>query len=176
MKTLLLGILCLLFGRVTLAQLAPADEKAIREVITHFDANLNNHRFQDMTTYTTKDVSFITPIGMEWRGQQQVMQGHQSVFDAMHKGVPFKPSSMSIRSIAPGVAVVSETMSVGVSYPPDGVNRGTNKVGPGRSIATMTMVKQSGHWLVAAGQVTNINEQAIKGAPVKVAAVKTGQK
>ncbi|GAB3865944.1 hypothetical protein GCM10028824_05650 [Hymenobacter segetis] len=144
------------------AQLAPADDKAIRAVISHWDANLNNHHFQEMTTYTTKDISFITPIGMHWSGQQQVIQGHTGLFSSMYKGVPFKPSNMTVRSIAPDVAVANEEMLIGTSYPPDGVDRGTNKQAPWRAIETMVLVKKSGQWLAAAGQVTPIDEKAMK--------------
>ncbi|MBC6990075.1 SgcJ/EcaC family oxidoreductase [Hymenobacter sp. BT491] len=181
MKTLLLVILCLISSRLTLAQMAPAhltptDEKGIRESVNHWEANLNNHRFQEMTAYTTKDISFVTPIGMLWRGQQQLVQEHLKLFTKMYKGVPFKSSEMTIRAIAPDVAVMNQIMAIGVAYPPDGVNRGTNKIGPTRDRVTMTLVKQNGHWLVAAGQVTAIDEEAIKGSAPKVASVKTNPK
>ncbi len=164
MKTLLLSIGGLLCSHLVCAQLAPADDKAIRAVVSHWDANLNNHHFQEMATYTTKDVNFITPIGMHWRGQQQVMQGHTALFSAMYKGVPFKPSNLTVRSIAPDVAVANEEMLIGTSYPPDGVDRGSNKQAPWRGIETMVLVKKSGQWLVAAGQVTGIDEKAMKQA------------
>lgn len=164
MKTLLLSIGGLLCSQLVSAQLAPADDKAIRAVINHWDANLNNHRFQEMATYTTKDVSFITPIGMHWRGQQQVVQGHVALFEKMYKGVPFKPSNLTVRSITPDVALVNEEMAIGASYPPDGVERGTNKEAPWRAIETMVLVKKSGQWLVAAGEVTGIDEKAMKQA------------
>ncbi|WP_210515243.1 SgcJ/EcaC family oxidoreductase [Hymenobacter terricola] len=162
MKTLLLSLGSLLCSQLAAAQLAPADDKAIRAVINHWDANLNNHKFQEMSAYTTKDVSFITPIGMHWRGQQQVVQGHLDLFNKMYRNVPFKPSNLTVRSITPDVAVVNEEMAVGVSYPPDGVDRGTNKEAPWRGIESMVLVKKSGQWLVAAGDVVGINEKAMK--------------
>ena len=164
MKTMFLSTLGLLSSYLASAQLAPADDKAIRAVISHWDANLNNHRFQEMTTYTTKDISFITPIGMHWIGQQQVIKGHEGLFRKMYTAVPFKPSNMTVHSIAPDVAVANEEMLIGTSYPPDGVNRGTNKQAPWRAIETMVLVKKSGQWLVAAGQVTGIDEKAMKQA------------
>ncbi|ALW86090.1 hypothetical protein AUC43_13910 [Hymenobacter sedentarius] len=163
MKTLLLSIGGLLCSHLASAQLAPADDKAIRAVVAHWDANLNNHRFQEMTTYTTKDISFITPVGMHWKGQSQLIKGHEELFK-MYKGVPFKPSNTTVRGITPEVAVANEEMAIGAAYPPDGVNRGTNREAPSRDLVTMVLVKKSGQWLVAAGQVTKIDEKAIKQA------------
>ena len=164
MKTFLLGIVSLVGFHQVSAQYAPADDKAIRAAVSHWDANLNNHRFQEMTAYTTKDVSFVTPMGMNWAGQQQVIKGHEGLFSKMYMGVPFKPSNMTVRSIAPDVAVANEEMLIGTSYPPDGVNRGTNKHAPWRSVETMVVVKKSGKWLIAAGQVTAIDEKIMKQA------------
>lgn len=164
MKTLLLGISGLLCSNLASAQLTPADDKAIRASVSHWHANLNNHRFQEMTTYTSKDISFVGPVGMRVIGQQQVIKMHEGLFSKMYKGVPFKPSNMTVHSIAPDVAVVNGEMLVGTSYPPDGVNRGTNKQAPWRGSETWVLVKKSGKWLVAVGQVTGIDEKAIKQA------------
>lgn len=162
MKTILLSIVSLFAGHLASAQLAPADDKAIRAIVAHWDANLNNHHFQDMATYTTKDIHWITPIGETWYGQQQVVQGHQQIFDKMYKGVPFKSTSVTVQAVSPDVAVVNEEMAVGVSYPPDGVNRGTNKVGPERAMSLLVFVKNGGQWRAASGSVTGINEKALK--------------
>ncbi|GAC1368460.1 MAG: hypothetical protein NVSMB30_04950 [Hymenobacter sp.] len=165
-----------MFSTAAWAQLPAADEKAVREVANHWMANLNNHRFQEMTGYTTQDISFTTPVGMHWRGQQQVVKGHEALFERMYKGVPFKGVIQTVRSIAPDVALVDETTSIGISYPPDGVNRGTNKAGPWRAEQILIMVKKHGQWLVAAGAVTGIDEKAIKSASAGVAATKARAK
>lgn len=164
MKAFIECIVCLLFSISVWAQLPATDEKAVREVANHWVVNLNNHRFQEMTGYTTQDVSFTTPVGMHWRGQQEVVKGHEALFARMYKGVPFKATNQTVRSIAPDVAVVDQTTTVGVSYPPDGVNRGTNMEGPMKGEQVLVMVKKHGQWLVAAGAVTGINEKAIKSA------------
>ena len=116
MKTSLLSIAGLLASHLASAQLAPADDKAIRAAVAHWDANLNDHRFQEMTTYTTKDIGFITPVGMHWSGQQQLVQGHTALF-RMYKGVAFKPSNTTVRSLTPEVAVANEEVATGAFYP-----------------------------------------------------------
>ncbi len=165
MKTLLLCITGLLGSHLASAQLAPADDKAIRAAVAHWGANLNNHRFQEMTTYTTKDISFITPVGMHWSGQQQLVQGHTALFNKMYKGVAFKSSNTIVRSLTPDAAVATEEVAIGAAYPPDGVDRGTNKEPAGRDLITMVLIKKGGQWLVSAGQVTRIDEKAVKQDP-----------
>ncbi len=130
--------------------------------MAHWNATLNNHRFEDMTTYPTKDINLITPVGVHLRGQQQLVQGLHGIFDNMFKGVPMKAANVSVRAIAPEVAVVNEEVASGVSYPPDGIDRGTNKVPAGRDLVTMVLVKKSGQWLGRAGQVTRVDEMAVK--------------
>ncbi|MVN77232.1 SgcJ/EcaC family oxidoreductase [Hymenobacter sp. HMF4947] len=172
MKTLLLSIVSLFASHLASAQLAPADDKAIRAVIAHWDSNLNNHHFQDMTTYTTKDVNWIAPAGDSFHGQQQVVQRHQTIFDQIYKGVPLKSSNVTVRAITPEVAVVNEEMAIGVSYPPDGVNRGTNKVDPWRAMSLMVLVKNGGHWQITSAAITPINEKIIKQSQAMVSAKK----
>ncbi|WP_018621449.1 hypothetical protein [Spirosoma luteum] len=56
--------------------------------------------------------------------------------------------------------------SVGAFYPPDGVDRGTNKMGDDHELATLVMIKQNGKWLLTAGHNIVIDEEAAKGNPV----------
>ncbi len=51
-------------------------------------------------------------------------------------------------------------------YPPDGINRGTNKIGDDKELATLVMIKQNGKWLITAGQNIVINEEAAKSNPI----------
>ena len=63
MKTFFFSIVGLVSSHLASAQLAPADDKAIRAVIAHWDANLNNHRFQEIATYTTEGCQLHHPGG-----------------------------------------------------------------------------------------------------------------
>ncbi|GAC1367859.1 MAG: hypothetical protein NVS3B25_17290 [Hymenobacter sp.] len=83
MKTLLFVLLCSLCSRGDSAQLSPADEKAIRAAAAHWVANLNDHRFEELRTYTTPTVTMVNAMGMAMHGQAQVIQGYQRLFDAL---------------------------------------------------------------------------------------------
>lgn len=170
MKTLFLSVAGLLAASHVRAQaLTAADTTAIRRVVAQMTANYADHHFADMATYTTPDVSWVNIVGMWWRGRPQVQLAHQQIFDRIFRGVPFKQGPVSIRAIAPTVAVVNVTYEVGAFYPPDGVDRGSNKMGDDQDLLTLVMVKQQGKWLLSAGQNTVVDARAAANDPARVA-------
>ncbi|WP_223653543.1 SgcJ/EcaC family oxidoreductase [Hymenobacter psoromatis] len=165
MKTCLLSLSLLLAASRALAQNPAADEAAIRQTVAHMTTNWQNHQFADMAAYTTPDVGWVNIVGMYWRGRVQVQQAHQHIFDAMFKGVAFTPGETSVRAVAPGVAVVTMYCHVGAFYPPDGVNRGTNKEGDTNDLLTLVLVQRRGQWLLTAGQNTVVRASAQPNNP-----------
>jgi len=166
MKTFVLSIGALLATGPTFAQApAPADEAAIRKVVQRITTNFTDHKFADMATYTTPDVSWVNIVGMWWRGRPAVQTAHQQIFDRMFKGVAFTPGAATIRAITPDVAVVNLYCKVGAFYPPDGVNRGANKMGDDQNLLTLVMVKKQGQWLLTAAQNTTVDARATANDP-----------
>jgi uncharacterized protein (TIGR02246 family) len=169
MKTFVLSVAVLLATSRAFAQApAAADEAAIRNVVQQMTTNFVDHKFADMATYTTPDVSWVNIVGMWWRGRPQVQLAHQQIFDRMFTGVPFKQGEVTVRAITPDVALVNVTYEVGAFYPPDGVNRGTNKMGDDQDRLTLVMVKKQGKWLLTAAQNTPVDARAAANDPTKV--------
>ncbi|GAC1367848.1 MAG: hypothetical protein NVS3B25_17340 [Hymenobacter sp.] len=162
MKTLLFASLCLLYSLGASAQLAPADEKAIRVTTAHWLANLNDHHFEELRTYTTPSVSMVNIMGMLWQGQAQVIRGYQRLFDTLYKGVPFQNSDFAVHVVGPDAAIANEVFTRGAA-PSDSLNAGTTPP-TRRAQITLFLVKQQGRWLIAAGQATRIDEKAIQAA------------
>ncbi|MGI4866454.1 MAG: SgcJ/EcaC family oxidoreductase [Janthinobacterium lividum] len=167
MKTYLLPLATLLLAAGPACAQAPnPDETAIRQTVARMTANWQNHHFADMATYTTPDVTWVNIVGMHWRGRTQVQQAHQQIFDTLFTGVAFTPGQTEVRAIAPGVAVATLYCHVGAFYPPDGVNRGTNKEGDSDDLLTLVLVKRQGAWLLTAGQNTVVRASAQPNNPV----------
>ncbi|SFQ72173.1 SgcJ/EcaC family oxidoreductase [Hymenobacter arizonensis] len=167
MKALLFSLVLALGARGAIAQqLPPADAAAIRQVLQRIDTNYKDHKFSEMATYTTPDVSWVNIVGMWWRGRPDVQLAHQRIFDSMFKGVSFKQGEVTMRAITPDVALVNMYYEVGAYYPPDGVNRGVNKMGDDQDLLTLVMVKKQGKWLLAAGHNTVVNAQAVANNPI----------
>jgi uncharacterized protein (TIGR02246 family) len=166
MKTCLLVLALVLGTGRAFAQLSPADEAAVRRTVTRITTNFQNHHFADMATYTTPDVSWVNIVGMWWRGRVQVQQAHQQIFDTIFKGVAFTPGKVTVRGIAPGVAVVTMYCHVGAFYPPDGIDHGRNKEGDDDNLLTLVLVKKQGSWLLTAAQNTVVRATAQANNPV----------
>ena len=86
------------------------DESAVRSLVNEFANTWNRHDMKAMHELDTEDVEWINVVGHYWRGQETVYKGHV----AIHKGMSAKTSmsveSVTIRSIAPTVAVAVATM------------------------------------------------------------------
>lgn len=166
MKTFLMSCALVLATSCAFAQLPAADEAAIRQTVAQMTRNYTDHKFADMAAYTTADVSWVNIVGMWWRGRPAVQAAHQQIFDTIFKGVAFAPGPLSVRAVAPGVAVANLYCHVGAFYPPDGVNHGNNKEGDDDDLLTLVLVKQRGRWLLAAGQNTVVRAPAAANSPV----------
>lgn len=151
-------------------KLPVADEQAIRATVQRKLVNYQDHKFGDMGSYTTPEVSWVNIVGMHWQGRQQVQQAHQAIFDAIFRGVAFTPHEIMIQPVTADVAVVRLRCDVGAFYPPDGVNRGVNKQGDNQNLLMLVLVKRQGQWLLTAGQNTEVSAAATANDPAKGAA------
>jgi hypothetical protein len=91
--------------------LPAADKEAIVATLQHFQRNLNDHKFSEMTTYTTPEVTSINIVGMLWQGEPAVQKGHQAVFDTRYKDMKFPPldvAALTFQPLTPEVVVVTK--------------------------------------------------------------------
>ena len=126
----------------------------------------NTHEFKNMDSYTTEDVEWVNLVGMWWKGRSDVKQAHQSTFDHFFKGVPFTQKSLTIRLLTSDVAVANLLCHVGSLFPPDGIDRGTNRTPETDNLLTLVYVKKNGTWLLSVGQNTLVDAEAAKHNPV----------
>jgi uncharacterized protein (TIGR02246 family) len=132
------------------------EKQQINAVIDSFYNGFRTDNFRDMSGYTTADINYIAPPGSWFKGRKQLQDSIQAVHEGMLKNTPVAVETMTLRFITPGVAIVNLIDKMGAFYPPDGVNRGTNKVDGLRTMRTMVLVKQKGKWLLAQNQSTFI--------------------
>lgn len=148
------------------AQNKAADEKQINSQIDAFVSSWNNHNFEDFSNYTTPDLDWVNIVGHWYKGQKQ----NKTHLDALHKtifkDVKYTKSTTHVRFITEDVAVVHVYWSLGAFYPPDGVDRGNNKMGDDKELGTFVMVKKEGKWLITAAHNIVINPLAAQGDPM----------
>lgn len=166
MKHLLIGCFLLAASLLVQAQDKTNEEKEINGQIDAMIADWNQHNFDNMHGYTTPDFDWVNIVGHWWRGQKENKFGLETFHRSFFKNTPQTKSATHIRFLTAEVAIVHLFWSVGAFYPPDGVNRGTNKMGDDKELATLVMVKKNGKWLLAAGQNIVINDEAAQSNPV----------
>jgi len=166
MKHLILCCLLLAGSLLSGAQDRTKDEKQINDQIDAMIADWNRHNFDNISSYTTPDFDWVNIVGHWWRGQKENKFGLETFHKSFFKNTPQTKSGTHIRFVTDDVAVVHLLWSVGAFYPPDGVDRGTNKMGDDKELATLVMVKKNGKWLLTAGQNIVINEGAARSNPV----------
>lgn len=155
-------LFCLLMASnfLTFSQNRVNDEKQINQQIDVFIASWNNHDFNDIHKSTTTNVDWVNIVGNWYKGQAEnkthLEELHQSIF----KEVAYTKHNTNIRFITKNVAVVHVSWSLGAFYPPDGVDRGNNKVAEDIELGTLVMVKESKKCLITAAHNSKINTKA----------------
>ena len=171
MKTRLLSLaIALATSYYAAAQAGPtlsaADKAAIETTLGQFRKNLDDHKFSEMPTYTTPDISFVNVVGMFWQGELNVQAAHQAIFDRLYKDVklpPADPSKLIFRAITPDVVLVTSR-----STAPARSDGGAAPTGDsGQSIFNTLLVKRGGKWLITMGQNTPVNTQAAAANPIR---------
>lgn len=134
------------------------EKEFITQVIDSFYSSFRTDNFRDMSGYTTTDINYIAPTGSWFKGRKELQDSIQKVHEGMLKNTPIVIETMEIRFITAQVAIVNLIDKMGAFYPPDGVDRGNNKVDGMRTMRTMVMVKQKDKWLLTQNQSTFIGQ------------------
>lgn len=166
MKHVVICCLILAGSLFAVAQDRAKDEKGINDQIDAMIGDWNRHNFDNMPSYTTPDFDWVNIVGHWWKGQKENKFALETFHKSFFKNTPQTKSRTHIRFVSDDVAVVHLFWSVGAFYPPDGVNRGTNKMGDDQELATLVMVKRNGKWLLTAGQNIVISQEAAKSNPI----------
>ncbi|MDN3550236.1 SgcJ/EcaC family oxidoreductase [Mucilaginibacter aquaedulcis] len=154
-------IFCSFFGYAQGDQ-KTVDEKIIDSQVNRMVSDWNTHEFNNMDSYATDDVDWVNIVGMWWKGKQEVKKSHKAGFDYFFKGVPFTRKSLDIRFITSEVAIAHLVCHVGSLFPPDGIDRITNRTPETDNLLTLIYVKTKSTWLLSAGQNTYIDPKATK--------------
>jgi len=115
----------------------------------------------------TPDCHWINVVGMHWRNLNEVQFAHQAFATSMLKGVAAQPVESILKFVTPDVAIMYLRTHIGAFYPPDGVNRGSNKQGDKDNIATFVLVKQQNQWHITSAQNSDVISQAAASDPVR---------
>ncbi|MES2418868.1 MAG: SgcJ/EcaC family oxidoreductase [Bacteroidota bacterium] len=127
------------------------DKALVRKVVSDFQNDFNKGNFKNASLYTTKNWEHLNPGGGISIGRENVLKEVRVVHEKFLKGVSMTTESITIRFIAPTVAIADVIHKMSNFTTPDGklhVNE--------RQIKTYIMVKEKGKWLLTQDQNTVI--------------------
>ncbi len=138
------------------------DEQAIQQTVMAVEETWNRHDMNAFAGILTEQVEWVNPVGMWWRGRENVKRAHQAYHESFLKETSRHSESITIQRLTPDVAIVTGTYRMGDWTRPDTGQLISN----GKDRVTYILVKQQGSWLIMRGHVTDINQEAASFDPV----------
>jgi uncharacterized protein (TIGR02246 family) len=149
MKKFLMPLFCTILGFAlstqSSAQNSPKDEDQIRNVIAEMTAGFNKHDAKAACQMYTVDADFVTARGDRWKGASEIEKQLAALFAARLKDATLRTLNVTVRFIAPDVAVAHVTNELSGLVRPDG-----EKLPPHTELSIRVFVKAGAVWKVAA--------------------------
>ena len=140
-----------------------SDETAIKSLILAVPEAMNHKDWKAYGDLFAEDADWINVVGMFWHGKENLVKAHAAYASTVFRNGGFTYSDMSIREVAPSVAVVVVTEHSVEQVAPDGVT----KLPPGRGTLSFVVVKRNGEWKITLGHNTGVLEAAEAEDPTK---------
>ena len=127
-----------------------ADEAHIRQVQVHQADAWNRHDAAAYGSLFTEDGDVVNVMGWQWRGRPEIEHKLAAAFAFVFRESILTVTDVQVRFLNPAIAIahVRWTM-VGAKTPP-------GMTEPREGIQMQVLKKQSGKWLIASFQNTNI--------------------
>jgi uncharacterized protein (TIGR02246 family) len=135
--------------------LSSADEAAVRAVVAEFASTWNRHDMPGMHALDTEDVEWINISGHHWRGKAMVYKGHDAIHRTMCAKSEVRYESLTIRAIAPDVAIAVATIKVGPFTIPSGP-----VIPELKTRGSFVLVKHGDTWKIAHFHNTTVDAEA----------------
>jgi uncharacterized protein (TIGR02246 family) len=135
--------------------LAPADEQAIRAVVKNYEACWNRHDMAAASELFADDAHWVNIVGMYWPGKPAVVAAHKTLHSTFFRTTEQALLDVTVRPIAPDVAVAVAHFQMGAFSPPDGVHRPA----AGNRLSFM-LAKRERQWRIVHGHNTVIDPAA----------------
>ena len=149
MKKFLMPLFCTILGFAlstqSSAQNSPKDEDQIRNVIAEMTAGLNKHDAKAASQMYTVDVDFVTVRGERAKGASELERQLAAIFATRAKEASQRTLDVTVRFVAPNVAVAHVTNELSGIVRPDG-----QRLPPHTELSIRVFAKADGVWKVAA--------------------------
>jgi uncharacterized protein (TIGR02246 family) len=133
----------------------PADDLAIKAVVGGYHESWNCHDMAALSELFADDAHWVNIVGMYWPGKSAVVGAHAALQRTFFRTTEQELIDVTVREIAPGVAVAVAHFRMGPFTPPDGVRRPA----AGNRLS-FTLVERNRRWLIVHGHNTVIDPAA----------------
>jgi uncharacterized protein (TIGR02246 family) len=140
-----------------------SDEAAIKSLIMAVPEAMNHKDWKAYGDLFAEDADWINVVGMFWHGKDNVVKAHAAYGTTVFRNGGFTFSDLSIRQVAPDVAIVVVTEHTVEQVAPDGVH----KLPAGEDRLSFVVVNRSGHWKITLGHNTPVNKAAEPTDPAR---------
>lgn len=125
---------------------AGTDEAAIRAVFTSFTSSWDQPGMPGFEALFTQDADFVVITGRWLKGRAEIVRYHRELLQSTYAGSRSLPQSATVRFLTPDIAIAH--VANGARYTRDGAEHVRT------GLATATLVKREGKWLITAFQNT----------------------
>ncbi len=142
---LIFALMSIAASTSSVAQNGPRDEELIRGVITAMTEGFNRHDARAASQMYTDDADFVTVRGERAKGAAELERQLAAIFATRAREATHKTLNVTVRFIAPDVAVAHVTNELSGIIRPDG-----QKPPPHTELSIRVLVRTGGVWKVAA--------------------------
>ena len=143
--SLICALLSISASTSSIAQNGPKDEELIRGVITEMTEGFNRHDAKAASQMYTADADFVTVRGERAKGAVALERQLAAIFATRAKDATQRTLDVTVRFVAPDVAVAHVTNELsGIVRPDD------QRLPPHTEFSIRVFVKADGAWRVAA--------------------------
>lgn len=131
-----------------------SDESVVRQVAAKFVTLWNAHAMERLADIFAPDADFVNVIGMRMKGVEQIVGVHVALHEKRMRQTTLTSDEVSVRFLAPSVAVVHDTWTLTGDPGAPGWKIGDQR----RGILLHVMQKTGAGWRIAASQNTDIQD------------------
>ena len=160
------AVIVLMLMPLAAAALDQGEQDTIRGVVVRQADAWNAHDARAYATLFSDDCDVVNIVGWWWRGRAELEAKLATAFTQAFRDSRLVFTDVTVREVAPGVALAHARWTMSGARMPPGMPE------PKEGIQTLTLVRQSGQWLISGFQNTlSIPERAFPAAPPSPRAV-----
>lgn len=141
--------------------MSAVDEQKIRAVMRDYGEAWNHHDIGAMQQLFTDDADWINIVGMHWRGKTAILKAYDVFWRTIFQKMEITVTDVTIRAIAPDVAVAVVALQASEFTTPDGKRQPATQ-----DRLSVILAGREGEWKIVHAQNTVVDPTAQPFDPI----------